>query len=245
MLDLPLGAFTQSAHVDNPGACGRRFVVRGHDYAGRMENGPQRSRRAKIKAEAMVEITDEAAVIEAALEAVDATEFTGDGEREAQIAEIENDAVAALGWLVDVFGLLPEVPGAELVSGTDQTVEVDDAGVELSTDPDFAALFAVCRCGEESCDKCGGFQLTPRTTAAVWTVAQILADHGYDDVTEYGTPQSSMTNGHCSPATHESRGGRTRCGAAKPPAPTTTSPTASHPVAGPVRGARARRWRFT
>jgi hypothetical protein len=53
--------------------------------------------------------------------------------------------------------------------------------------PDFAALFTVCRCGKASCGTCDGLQLTPRTAAVLWTVAQILADYGYDDAEEHGS----------------------------------------------------------
>jgi hypothetical protein len=144
-------------------------------------NLPQRSRRAKIKAEAIVEITDEAAVIEAALADMARGEFTVDGERKPHQAEIKSDAVAAVRWLVDPFGLLPDVLGAHVVRAEDRTVEVDEAGLERSADPDFVALFPVCQCGEDSCDACSGYQLTARTAAVLWTVAQILADQGYGD----------------------------------------------------------------
>ncbi len=113
-------------------------------------------------------------------------EFSRRGEREAEQAEIKSDAVAAVGWLVDSFALLPDVPGAQVVSCTDRVTEVDEAGVELSADPDFVALFPVCRCGRDSCDACGGHQLTPRTAAVLWTVAQILADQGFDDIVAHG-----------------------------------------------------------
>lgn len=53
--------------------------------------------------------------------------------------------------------------------------------------PDFAELFTVCHCGRTSCSTCAGFQLTPRTAAVLWSIAQILADHGYDDVEEHGS----------------------------------------------------------
>src|SRR5215468_1102013 len=113
-----------------------------------MNSGPQRSRRGKIKAETIVEITDEAAVIEAALADMERAEFSGGGgEREAHQAEIKSDAVAAVGWLVDPFRLLPDIPGAEVVGGECLTVEVDEAGREPYADPDFVALFPVCRCG--------------------------------------------------------------------------------------------------
>jgi hypothetical protein len=132
-----------------------------------MGSGPRRRRPAKIKAEAIVEITDEAAVVEAALAGIEGTELSGDGEREAHQAEIKRDAVAAVAWLVDPFGLLPDVPGAQVIGGEDQTVEVDEAGEEGSADPDFVALFPVCRCGGDSCHACGGYQLTPRSAAVL------------------------------------------------------------------------------
>lgn len=157
-------------------------------------NGPQRSRRAKIKAEAIVEITDEAAVIEAALADMERGEFTLNGERKAHQAEVKSDAVAAVGWLVDPFGLLPDVPGAQVVRAEDRTVEVDEAGLERSADPDFVALFPVCHCGEDSCDACSGYQLTARTAAVLWTMAQILADQGYGDVTQHGDEPAGDDN---------------------------------------------------
>lgn len=139
-----------------------------------------------IKVEAIVEITDEAAVIEAALAHMDRGEFTVDGEREAYQAEIKSDVVAAIEWLVDPFGLLPAVPGAQVVRAEDQAVEVYEADLERSAEPDFAALFPICRCGGDSCDECSGYQFTPRTAAVLWTVAQIVADRAYDDVIQHG-----------------------------------------------------------
>lgn len=57
----------------------------------------------------------------------------------------------------------------------------------LSQVPDFAALFTVCRCRKASCTACAGFQMTPRTVAVLWSVAQVLADYGYDDVEKHGS----------------------------------------------------------
>ncbi len=62
---------------------------------------------------------------EAALAHLERGEFGSDGEREARQAEIKGDAVAAVGWLVDIFGLLPDVPGAQIVQGSDRIVEID------------------------------------------------------------------------------------------------------------------------
>lgn len=52
--------------------------------------------------------------------------------------------------------------------------------------PNFDALFPVCRCGAESCTECGGYQLTPRSAAALWLAVGILADRAHDDVAQHG-----------------------------------------------------------
>lgn len=151
-----------------------------------VNDGPQQGRWVKIKVEAIVEITDEAAVIGAALADLERGELTLDGKREAYQAEIKADAAAAVGWLADPFGVLAAVPGAQVVRAEDQTVEVNEAGREASAEPDFVALFPICRCGGDHCDACSGYQLTPRTAAILWTVAQIVADRAYDDVVRHG-----------------------------------------------------------
>ncbi|MDQ7907644.1 hypothetical protein RB614_24280 [Phytohabitans sp. ZYX-F-186] len=151
-----------------------------------MDSGHKHNRRAKVTAEAIIEITDEAALIKAAIADMENAEFAVDGEGEGYRAKIEADPVAAVGWLADAHGLLLDVPGAQIIRAEDKTVEVDEVGLEVSGGPDFAALFPICRCGRDSCDTCAGYQLTPRTAAVLWTVAQILADQGYDDVIEHG-----------------------------------------------------------
>jgi hypothetical protein len=62
-----------------------------------------------------------------------------------------------------------------------------DHGMALSQAPNFAELFPVCRCGRDTCNRCSGFQMAPRTAAVLWSLAQILADNGYDDVEEHGS----------------------------------------------------------
>lgn len=63
--------------------------------------------------------------------------------------------------------------------------EVEENGMTRSQVPHFAELFPVCQCDRDTCYKCSGFQMTPRTAAALWSLAQILADSGYDDVEEH------------------------------------------------------------
>jgi len=53
--------------------------------------------------------------------------------------------------------------------------------------PDFTALCPVCHCGtEDTCPDCGGFQLTPRTAAALWARCQLLGDGAYNDIETHG-----------------------------------------------------------
>lgn len=52
--------------------------------------------------------------------------------------------------------------------------------------PDFAGLFPTCRCGAEACERCGGFQLTPRTAASLWVAGLLEADGAYEDVLRRG-----------------------------------------------------------
>ncbi len=124
-----------------------------------------------VNVEVTVEITDTAALVQQALAKMAEAEFTGDGEREARREEIISDPWAAVRWLVDPFGLLPAVSGARIVSAWDGITEVNESGSGRRGRPDFVALFPVCRCGEDACDDCGGYQLTPRTAAVLWTVA--------------------------------------------------------------------------
>ncbi|MEU2610626.1 hypothetical protein ABZ570_03430 [Micromonospora sp. NPDC007271] len=152
----------------------------------------QHPRRVKVSAEVIVEVTDEAALEEAVLDDVDASEFSVEpGQSLADVRaevrrDIQGDPVAAVDWIADAAGIIADRPGVEFVSARQTAVEVDKDGFELVTEPDFARLFPLCHCGRDGCDACSGFQLTPRTAAVLWTVAQILADHAYDDVQLHG-----------------------------------------------------------
>jgi hypothetical protein len=48
--------------------------------------------------------------------------------------------------------------------------EVDGDGFAVASRPDFAELFPLCRCGRDDCERCDGFQLTPRTAAVLWAM---------------------------------------------------------------------------
>ncbi len=157
--------------------------------------------RVAVTAYLTVEITDEEAVLRSALDDIERSHFDSDGDRAAAQAEVRSDPTAALSWLLDPAGVAEGIPGVRVLDshglevagadGDDSDAQEDEDGDEFELGvfgeaPDFAELFSVCTCGRDSCDRCGGFQLTPRTAAVLWTVAQLLADHGYNDVIEHG-----------------------------------------------------------
>lgn len=153
--------------------------------------GP-RVRRVKVTAEVIVEIRDETALERAVLALIDGAEFyPGEGSAAEEVRaqereEVLGDPVAAVGWIADPLGVLPELPGLDVHEAMTSIAEVHASGWPRLPWPDFATLFPVCRCAEDSCDSCAGFQLSPRSAAALWTTAQILADQAYDDVEEHG-----------------------------------------------------------
>lgn len=106
--------------------------------------------------------------------------------RQEERDRIAGDPVAAVGWIANPFAIVRDLPGIEVNDGVTSVVEVGPGGLELPEHPDFAAFFVVCQCGQESCQECAGFQLTPRTAAVLWQIAPDLADHGYDDVEGHG-----------------------------------------------------------
>lgn len=62
----------------------------------------------------------------------------------------------------------------------------DQSGSPRSGRPDFAALFAVCRCGRDDCERCEEWQLSPRMAAALWTACRGLAQDAADDIARNG-----------------------------------------------------------
>jgi hypothetical protein len=157
-----------------------------------MASDRTQDRRVKVTAEAIMEITDEAALEQATLDAIDSTEFLVNegstvGEvRAEQRDEVRSDSVAAVRWLADPSSLVQDLPGIQFVEGSHTVIEVDEDGLPRSLGLDFAALFSLCQCDKESCDACSGYQMTPRTAAMLWTVGQVLADEAYGDIEEYG-----------------------------------------------------------
>lgn len=148
-------------------------------------------RQFTISAEVTVEITDATRLRQAALGQLDAAQFvpeagrTADEIRAAARAEVEQDVTAALDWITDADAVLVTSDGLDIVSSR-HSIGVAGHHEEDEDQPDFAALFPLCHCDTDDCDACSGFQLTPRTAAALWAVAQIHADFAYDDVQEHG-----------------------------------------------------------
>ncbi|MDT8912104.1 hypothetical protein [Amycolatopsis sp. PS_44_ISF1] len=89
-------------------------------------------------------------------------------------------------WFIDAGGVIDERAGIAFVEATESVVEIDELGVPLAAWPQFAAVIPLCTCGADDCNQCSGFQITPRTAAALWTAAGVLADQAYDDVLEHG-----------------------------------------------------------
>lgn len=151
------------------------------------------TRKIRISAEAVVEVTDEEAVKQSALADIASTELhAGDGRnidsiRAAESDRVRNEVAAAIQWLADPYSVLPDdLDGAEITETSHSVIELDDNGLPISAEPDFARLFALCRCGRQSCAECGGFQLTPKTAATLWSMGVLLAHQAYDDVLEHG-----------------------------------------------------------
>jgi hypothetical protein len=159
-----------------------------------MTRAQGRSRQVKVTVEAIIDITDEHALEQAAIADIETTQFRVSPDSDLSIAQvrkeeqdqIRGDAIAAVQWLIDAGGVIDDRSGIKLVEATESVVEVDEHGVPLSVWPQFAELFPLCTCGADTCNQCSGFQLTPRTAAALWTAAGVLADQAYDDVLEHG-----------------------------------------------------------
>jgi hypothetical protein len=162
----------------------------------------QERQRFTVNVEVTVEVTDPAALTQAAMHVVETSMFAPEPRRsrEQVVAaardEVRTDLSAALEWVVEPDAILTTDEGLQFVGSTQSIAEVDLNGVNGTSDqPDFAKLFSVCRCARDDCDACSGFQLTPRTAVALWTVGQLLADQVYDDIAEHGDDPVSDDGG--------------------------------------------------
>lgn len=100
-------------------------------------------RRIMVTAQIVVEVIDPVALEKAALSGIDDAEFgvveagtTIDAVREAEAAEVRDDPVAAIAWLIDPERILDGVPGVATGSVTWEVAEAGDG--DLATDG-FAA----------------------------------------------------------------------------------------------------------
>lgn len=144
-------------------------------------------RKVKVSVEVEFEVVDAVALEQTALDAVDATDFTGgDAERGEERERVRTGPAAAAEWLLDPFLMTEALPGVESSESSHSAVELEESGMPARLTPDFATLFAVCNCGKEACDERAGFQLTPRTAFALWSSAVVCADSAYDDVEQHG-----------------------------------------------------------
>lgn len=143
-------------------------------------------RKVRVNVDVEFEVVDAAALEQAALDAVDAADFTGDAERSEERERIRTGPAAAAVWLLDPFLMTEALPGVESRESSHFAIELDESGMSAGLTPDFATLFPVCRCGDESCDECAAFQLTPRTALALWSTVTVASDSAYDDVEQHG-----------------------------------------------------------
>jgi hypothetical protein len=149
--------------------------------------------RIKVEVELDIEVVDAAALQRAALAKIDAMKLVVDDGEDAEAikdderAEVRHGPGAALLSLLDPCDLIPDGAGIDCHSSM-HGIGADAGDSSAREDrPDFDALFEVCHCGrDESCQRCAGFQLTPRTAAILWRTAQVLGDQAYDDVKNNG-----------------------------------------------------------
>lgn len=148
--------------------------------------------RVVLSVEVVVDVTDPEALAAWAAADLRATEFSGwpgkspEQERAEEVALVLADPVQMVQWgCEDGEALLARMPGVAAAETTAyaRTMRPEDA--YQPTAPDFAVLFVACSCGRPGCERCAGWQLTPRT-ALLWALLGLLADRGYDDVVAHG-----------------------------------------------------------
>lgn len=89
--------------------------------------------------EAIVDITDENALEQAAIADIEAAQFSVSSDSELGVAQVRQeeqdhvrgDAVAAIQWFVDAGGVIDDRSGIEFVEATESVVEIDEHGVPL------------------------------------------------------------------------------------------------------------------
>ncbi|EWC59289.1 hypothetical protein UO65_5446 [Actinokineospora spheciospongiae] len=145
----------------------------------------------KLDMSVVIEVMDAEALTRDAIAEISTTEFGGrpgrtpEQERDEYIAEVTRDLAIAVRWHADPMATIDH-PGAVLVESSCGAVELDEDGVPLVKGPNFDALFEVCHCAKQGCERCEDFQVTPRTADALHNALTYQADLAYDDVLEHG-----------------------------------------------------------
>jgi hypothetical protein len=142
-----------------------------------------------IHVEAHVRVTAPAAVKAAALQLILDADYgltsSALAERQADLERVRTDIADAVLALAAPDGILSDVDGLEVLGGVLYRGD-GDRHAQVGSTPDFARLFVVCHCGDEDCEQCGGYQLTPRAAAVLHHAAAYLADLAYEDVLDHG-----------------------------------------------------------
>jgi hypothetical protein len=85
-----------------------------------MDNAPvsdsaETPRYVRLSLDIVLEVTDEAALRQAALDTVRGDEDLSDDERAEAVKAIETEAAESVSYLIDPFALVEDIPGTELV----------------------------------------------------------------------------------------------------------------------------------
>ncbi|MDT3442696.1 hypothetical protein [Pseudofrankia sp. BMG5.37] len=152
----------------------------------------------RIRLELLVEVRDVPALQHMALDAINNREYVSIDDDVPPEEEVEQDraAVRADPAIALAELLVPEnlVDGLDAVETHGSMYSVTAASHDTSEEdedgpaswPKFDVLFASCSCDRDSCQRCAGFQLTPRTAATLWIALHYLADQAYEDVVTHG-----------------------------------------------------------
>jgi hypothetical protein len=142
----------------------------------------------RITAEIIVQVVDETALRQAAVELVDEQDHACDDDRELERALVQPDNAEAVALLADLTAAADAIPGVEVLEATLGADAIDEPGAEDLDEgeiPDFAALFPLRPAGDDS-EQETGWQLTPRTAAVLHVALSMLADDAYQDIEEFG-----------------------------------------------------------
>lgn len=133
--------------------------------------------RVTVTLEVQADITDAAALRDAATTAITNDEQLPDNERAEATAAVAADVTEAVTWLLDPLTLVDDLPGVEPVGAIYSTAP---GGDQQEQAPDYAALFPLDGQPDDT------WYLTPRTAAVLHHTLELLADDAYDDADEYG-----------------------------------------------------------